>query len=483
MNRGFVLSLILASAVAAQSTDPYEAKIRNLAHARFAEREKAARELEEAGEPTLKSLRAASNSTDAELRRRAETIVSRIERTQLSRKLLVAPQLHLKFDKVPLLLAINEVASKTGLRIQMEAKDAGPQRTITLDTGAIPFWQAVQAFYDAAGLVENDAPPSGVSPPTDGRRIQGDINGRRMYSAGQSENLVRVTSGKGTLPGELSHALRVRVVSPAYPLSKYNPATGEVKFHLDVDAAKGIEVREIVGVEVRRAIAKDQRELANAFPVPALQPNYFGEQMLMQQVLIVNGELLMDDGRPSEPFIPVTLKTGGIRPEVLSEFHGVVVARIVAPPEPMVPLQDVFQSMGQSQTRDGLTLTLKSSEEGTSNLATLRVQVKSTGESINELLNFPVQVKGRAQPFIRINRGGTIGTATELQARDADGKPVKIVATRIMASNSDGVTMTQDVEIKIEKPTSGLKNMNLSLNGRRPAVVEMPFVLRDVPLR
>lgn len=486
MHRGFLLGLVLVSVAAAQTTDPYEAKTQMLTHPRYAEREKATRELEEAGEPALKALRFACNSRDLELRHRAETIVSRIERVQLSRKLLVAPQLHLKFEKTPLQQAIHEVASKTGLRLQMDAKDAAPQRTISLDTGIVPFWQAIQGFYDAAGLVENDALPNSPAAP-DHNRVLLPPPRNRMTSVGAVENQVRVIAGKGTpLPADLSKALRVRVVSPAYALNKSEAATGEVKFYLDVDAAKGIELQEILGVEVLKALAKDNRELACAFPTPAMQPNFYGEQMLMvQKVVILNGELVMDDGRPIDPYLPITLKMGGTRPEALSEFHGVLVARILAPSASIVAISDVFQGKEQSQSRDGLTITVKSFEEETNNLATLRVQVQTTGTSINELLNFPVQVRGKLRPFIRINRGGTVasGSPSEFQLKDADGKQAKIVATRIMASNSAGASVTQDLELKIEKPTRGLKDITLSLNGRRPATVEMPFVLRNVPVR
>jgi len=488
MNRGLVLSLVFASVVSAQSVDPFEAKTRALAHPRYAEREKAGRELEEAGEPALKALRSASHSSDPELRRRAETLISRIERASLSQKLLVAPLLHLKLDKVPLQMAISTVATRSGLRFHLEPnKDTNPQRPITLDTGEVPFWQAIQAFYDAAGLIENDAPPVASTPSPEGKRIRGDFNSARILRNGQAENRIRLTSAKGTLPSVVSESMRIRTVSPAYALNKYDPATGEITFHLDVDAAKGVEVREILGIEVRKTLAADRRQLACAFPVPAMQPNLFGDQMWMvqQQIVILNGELLADDGRVGEPFIPVTLKTGGVRPSSLAEFHGVLVARIMAPPEPIVTINDVFEGKTQSKSRDGLSLTVKSSDPGTSNLALLRVQLISTGETINELLNFPVQVRGKLQPFIRINRVGTraAGAANEFLVRDADGKAVNLVGTRVMASTSDGITMTQDVELKIEKPQGGLKNLSLSLNGRHPAIVEMPFVLRDVPLK
>jgi hypothetical protein len=95
-------------------------------------------------------------------------------------------------------------------------------------------------------------------------------------------------------------------------------------------------------------------------------------------------------------------------------------------------------------------------------------------------------VKGRIRPFLRINRGsGQIAPASgsnDFQFRDADGKPLKIVSTRLLETSADGMTMSQEVELRIELPKTGAEGITMSLNGRRPALVEMPFVLKNVPL-
>ena len=103
---------------------------------------------------------------------------------------------------------------------------------------------------------------------------------------------------------------------------------------------------------------------------------------------------------------------------------------------------------------------------------------------MSEVLNFPVQVKGRVRQFVRINRTGRepVANPSEFVFKDANGKPVKVLSTRAMSSTFDGVTMTQEIELRIEKPANGTAGMNLSMTGRRPALVEMPFVLKDVQL-
>src|SRR5947209_17808765 len=104
---GLIGSAVLAaSPAAAQVPDPYEAKVRALAHPRYAEREKAARDLESAGETALKALRAAQTSNDEELRARAAAVAEKIDRAARSKRLLTAPTLALKLDRVPLRQAV-----------------------------------------------------------------------------------------------------------------------------------------------------------------------------------------------------------------------------------------------------------------------------------------------------------------------------------------------------------------------------------------
>src|SRR5256885_2732282 len=138
MLRGRLLALagvaLLASPLAAESPDPYEAKVRALAHPRYVEREKAARELAAAGEPALKALKAALTSSDEELRVRAAVVAEKIEHAARSKRLLVPPTLALRFDKTPLDQAINEVGQKTGLRLMIDRSQIKDfKRPVTLE--------------------------------------------------------------------------------------------------------------------------------------------------------------------------------------------------------------------------------------------------------------------------------------------------------------------------------------------------------------
>jgi hypothetical protein len=397
-----VLPWFVAPSIA-QVPDPYQRKIEALAHPRFAEREKAARDLLAAGEPALKALRVAATSTDPEVRSRAAAIAERIERALRSDRLLVAPKLALKLDQVPLQQAVSEVAAKSGLRLQLEpAKDTNLQRPITLATAELPFWEAIEAFYAAAGLVENDNLHLGAVGESD-INLHKRIISSRLSPLGGVVAPIRLTDAKSvaamssSTPADTSKAIRVRALPATFGQNKYDARTGEITLHLDVDPAPALAMHELIGVEVRRAIADDRQALAPAYPAGANATAMHGIEQLAiaRQVVIVNGELVSEDGMGSGgSFFPVTLKASGHRPRQLATLEGVVVARVIAPPEALASVADVFgKGKGQEATTDVLSLTVQSVEDGgEAGPSWIRLRVVSRPDLINEVLNFPVQM-------------------------------------------------------------------------------------------
>lgn len=476
-----LLSLAVVAPLSAQTPDPYEAKVQGLAHPRYAEREKAARELIAIGEPALKSLRAVSSSPDPELRARAAIVAEKIDRAVRSERLLVASKLAIKLDKVPLQQALAQVSQKSGLRFHLDSsKETNSQRPITLDTGEVPFWEAVHAFYSAAGLVENDIPTADVT--SDSRRtrlyaetLSGRARGDVIRVIDRKSALTRSTASEFT-----AKAIRVRALPAAFPQNKFDAATGECTLNLDVDAAPNLPIQELIGVEIKRAMTDERQVLAPAYPVAPYQSGFYGmEQMLVARQIVINGDLIMEDGVGGSPFYPVTLKAGTSHPRKLSELDGVVVARMLAQTEPLITVPDVFgKAKEQSFRSEGHSFQIIDAKPGS-----LHVRVTTSADSINEILNLAVQVKGRMQPFVRINRrsGGSSQSAPEFQLRDSDGKIIK-TTTQVTGSANDGTTVTFEVLLRVDKSASTTSNASLTMTGRRSVIVEMPFVLKDVEL-
>jgi hypothetical protein len=479
-----VVALLFASCALAQTPDALDSKVRNLAHPRYAEREKAARELDAAGESALPALRAVADSTDGELRARAAAIAERIERMARSQRLLAAPKLAFKFDKVPLDEAIAEVAKQAQRHFMIDkTKIKDIKRPITLDSGELPYWEALSVFYQAAGIAE-DISQVPVAKTESGRRL---IVRGPVSLPPQNVLVCRLVDCATPMPASTANALRVRALPANHAQNKYDDIKGEVTFHVDVDTAPGVALREIVGIEIRKATAEDGRLLASAYPVPPFTGGIGSlDQMVMQQLVIASGDFPTEGtGGGAHPYA-ITLKTNGLRPTRITELHGVVVAKMMTPVEPILTVSQFLKSSGRETTADNMTIQIKEVKTSGDGRAIVQLRLITRTDESEDVLNLPVQVKGRVQQFIRINRGGRLqadlGKLPEFKLLDPTGQPLKGLTAQVRGMSFDGSVMTQDVEIAFEKPAQGAEQLSLALMAKRVAVVEMPFVLKNVPM-
>ncbi|HEY7158134.1 MAG TPA: HEAT repeat domain-containing protein [Gemmataceae bacterium] len=148
----------------------------------FAERQKATKELAAIGAPALEALRKAAQSEDAEVRKRANELVRKIEKEVVSARLLAPKRIHLVYKDTLVSKAVADFRKKSGYNIHLHDPEGKLKaRTITLDTGATTFWHAYEMFCEKAGLTEATiqelmrapapagGPPGGPAPP---QRVQ-----------------------------------------------------------------------------------------------------------------------------------------------------------------------------------------------------------------------------------------------------------------------------------------------------------------------
>lgn len=153
--------------------------VKNLGSSSFAEREKASQELETVGEPALVELRKALKSEDAEIRKRAEELIVKIEANTRNRKLTQPTQVSLDFQDAPVSEVVAELVKQSGFRVILQDRKGNlATRKITLKVSKVSFWEAMEAVCEKAGLVEiavpltsslvpglDDGLPGGVIPP------------------------------------------------------------------------------------------------------------------------------------------------------------------------------------------------------------------------------------------------------------------------------------------------------------------------------
>jgi hypothetical protein len=133
--------------------------VKQLGSTRFAERDRAKRELEALGATALDALRQAARSKDPETSRRAGELVKKMEEKTTLANLLAPKRVRLNVKEKSVIDAVAELSRQSGYSIQVAGDRAAlANRKITLDTGDTTFWQALDQLCQKAGLVETTAP-------------------------------------------------------------------------------------------------------------------------------------------------------------------------------------------------------------------------------------------------------------------------------------------------------------------------------------
>jgi hypothetical protein len=129
----------------------------------FSQRERAMVELEALGLTALEPLRQATKSSDAETARRAGELVRRFEEKLQIEQAQTPKQLRLEWVDMPVLEAVAELTRRSGYALKVGG-DTTPlaARKVTLDTGTVTFWEALDRLGAAGGIALPPSPP----PPT-----------------------------------------------------------------------------------------------------------------------------------------------------------------------------------------------------------------------------------------------------------------------------------------------------------------------------
>jgi hypothetical protein len=161
-----LVALLIVPAPAEEKVDAgkIDGLIEKLGSPAFTDREKATQALDAIGEPALEALRKAAKSSDAEIRKRATTLVDRIEQRTETARQLAPTMVHLKYRNVALQEALADFRKQSGYNIVLQDPEGKLKDSrITLDTGKVSFWNALEQFCAKAGLVEAD-PSRGLVP-------------------------------------------------------------------------------------------------------------------------------------------------------------------------------------------------------------------------------------------------------------------------------------------------------------------------------
>jgi hypothetical protein len=465
--------------------------VNQLGSSSYADREEASKALDVIGAPALDALRKAAHAKDAEIRWRAEVLVARIEKRVENAQLLTPHKVRLVYKDTPLTDAVADLAKKTGFVINLaDGQVKAEGRTVTLDTGEVPFWEAFDKFCAAAGVVEATAKPAPAAPK--GNTV---INGSVVMIGGggirtsptditkpetpDKPEPILLGDGKAKeLPAHYAGALRVAAQPADVAVAGQTKANGEYLLGLEVSAEPSLRFQRPLGLRIDRAVDDQGQSLKQQLvSFSKAQTNRGNPSM------IVNGVPYYPDDGAGEPVnrqVPVKLAQGEKPARVLKELSGTVVGLVYAAPQTLVTVDDVSQAAGKVVQGPGGSW-LKVLEVGKQEDGTLKVRFlvetppRAAEDNSAVPVNMNVIINGR--PINNTNDEPLSGQNFELT--DARGKPFEMVKATNTGKRAGSA---RELEVVYQPADGQGEPAKFTYSGRRSAIVEVPFTLKDVPL-
>jgi hypothetical protein len=478
----------------------------------FRQRQEATRALEAMGTPALEALHKAAQSSDPEVRHRAEELVKKINRpAEMAKaaKLVAALHLHLKYQDIPLEQAVEDLAKKTGYPISLggdKAKRAG--RRVTLDTGETTFWEAFDLLCRKADLVEERAampkkgavggmgllPPGGpgqlpapqgmpVPKPGQPPAPQGmppAPGGMRLAAGGftvalhpSAAKLVLVDGKPPLLPTCYAGAIRVRA------LAGVAKSSGEIQVALEVTAEPRMQWRRPINAHIDQAVDDRGQTLPQAADTPAPGPGMVGVAL----------------GMASPRQVTVNLRTADKPSKALKLLKGTVTGEVQIPLGELVEVKNILQAARQTvQGKEGTSLeVLQASRQKD---GAIRVEVKLTTPTdivpamTDQDLPLLPPLPATGQPPLKLpglgqpqppKRDGLVNL-TGLALLDEKGQSLPL-ADANKSEKTTGNSVTHQVTLTFRPKKGQGEPVKLRFTGARIATIGVPFILQDVPLR
>lgn len=264
--------------------------IQELGDAHFAVREKATKALEEAGGVAVPGLTEAAKSTDPEVRRRAQSLLERIEVQEAIAPTRVSLHLH----DVPLPEAVEKLAQQGKIKLLLVPRQ-GParawleERRIRLDLTRVPYWEALERLCETGSLTysphSTDAlqlqSPEGYVPPRVPTAVGGVLR-FRVTGMNYSRNLSFV-AGAG---GQVMFPQRAIPFGGAPPVMAGNFSGRQENLTVTFDVLAEPRLRILSLGNLRLTAAEDETGqsllMDGPLPLSHFPSSYYGSPGLLQ---------------------------------------------------------------------------------------------------------------------------------------------------------------------------------------------------------
>lgn len=455
MRASAILLTLLGGQVSAAEPARVVGLIARLGHADFAEREAATTALAGVGESALPALRAALKAEDAEVARRAASLVEGITRAAEARRLLAPTAVTLAATgDAP--LTLGDVAASltkaSGVEFVVEPAEFGRTPVTSRAAGPLPLWAAVDRV--ATELDLDWGPRAIANAPAD-----------RIAVA-----LVRGRAGK-RWPRFTDHAVAVEASVPAATVKL--PADS-LSVILQTYAEPKLGFQRLDAVVVTKATdarGQELRTLPAVLCPPPAPPSYRGRGGRnfdpVTVTVLVNPVATNFEPTPAQALVRfANPRNGDEAPERLAALEGFLRATVAGPTEEVARVTGFDKKPIAGVVGRGLSLTVDAVPNAGDGTSSLVVTITTTPGEVG----FGDRVKGPS-------------AAGSLAVTDAAGEAFAVsVTTTTLRPMPDG-RLQERLFLRLQ-PTDAVSGSpaTLTVTGARPKRLDIPFTLRDVPL-
>lgn len=492
-----ILSLVFTATASLQAQEQLGREIildliERLGSQKYVERDRATRELIRIGKDALPLLRKETSSSDMEVRQRVDTIINTVEARMRNDSLIRPTRLALKYDKQPLDSVLADVNKKTGLKLMLDPKsNKDPKQQISINTGEVPFWEAVDKLLESAGLDENVAGPPAPNPKENARARQfvgGGIGGmpRNALYGPQSvqaiDKTIRLVERRSAVASATSTIARIKALPANFPALIAGKSANEIAITLDVTPEPSVSWIGIVDVEVRRAMDEHGTSLTQSLVRNNSTTLNDANWQAGVPIMILNGRPVAVDpdlfelaGAPlQQRHVSFRLLSNDIPSKMLNELEGTVFANVLTPSQTLVTIDNLLTAKINHEVKRSLySLNILDRKMQRSTLyIRLRMEVPLSESS------FTNQMIGTFDSMT-----GNLGLQ-RIEFAYESGKSIANTCLRLIDDSVNGQIYSSEIMAVI--PMNGEKNedgvVKLTLSGRKTACVELPFRLKNVPL-
>jgi hypothetical protein len=405
--------------------------IEQLGDTRYHRRQAATQRLLQLGDRAIPWLQQAIRSPDDEVRTRATQILETLQASAFNNQLIQAATVRLKYDNEPLHQVLADAAKQLGVRLKLTQPDDSTPETITLDTGEIPWWQAVVELCQAANL-----------------HCKGVVEIPDARGEGYSEWALELEpSQPPKLPSDCRHAWLIR---PRLP--RTSERSGEQTLVHCEAISTCLHTQAVLAVVVTTARDDQDHALAaagratNAPAQPAASPNP-PDHDWQPPTYSATADFTIQFHSPDAPLKQINL------------VEGVLILRVVTSPRTLIELDRPVQALGQNHSnRLGFQLRLLEWQELDGGMGQLRVQLTAPSGAPISVVHQP-----------------------RLVLFDPQGEQLKLHELRLESTSRQHGGTTAILVATYHTP-AGQPLRRLEWIGPATATVEVPFRLANIPI-